>query len=81
MSTQEDDHYSAMKSDLKVKDASFFAGTWGEQAKWPRLLVFCDSDIPLTLEKLKESNAGQGKVPLSFFPSPFVLHFSPFQKN
>lgn len=59
--SQEESHYANMKSDFKVKDASFFAGAWGEQAKWPRLLVFSDADIPLTLDKMKEL-ATPGKV-------------------
>lgn len=51
-----------IKDDFKVKDLSFFTGTWGEQAKWPRLLVFCGSDIPLTHTEYKKV-AGMNKVP------------------
>lgn len=51
----EDSRYAEqMCKDLRVKDLSFFTGTWGDQAKWPRLLVFCGSDIPLTHEEYKK---------------------------
>jgi hypothetical protein len=59
--TDEATFYTQIKNDFKVKDASFFTGTWGEQAKWPRLLVFCASDIPLTHEQYKK-NAVMNKV-------------------
>lgn len=55
-------HAEQMYKDLRVKDLSFFTGTWGDQAKWPRLLVFCASDIPLTHDEYKKV-AVMRKVP------------------
>lgn len=61
-------HAEQMYKDLRVKDLSFFTGTWGDQAKWPRLLVFCASDIPLTHDEYKKV-AVMRKVPARL-PTP-----------
>ena len=62
--------YAQILSNFKVKDASCFAGTGGTQAKWPRLMVFSASDIPLTHDAYKKS-AVMNKVLEFFSPVDF----------
>lgn len=57
----QEEFQTQMNTDFKLKDSSMFTGTWGDQARWPRLLVFCDSPIPLSHQVYK-TVAGMNKV-------------------
>lgn len=52
--------YTSFEKNFKVKDGSFFTGTWGDQGKWPRVLVYNDTDFPLTHENYRGSISKSG---------------------
>jgi hypothetical protein len=41
-------------ADLKVKDASMFSGAPGAEEQWPRVLAFCDKDIPMEYDSFED---------------------------
>jgi hypothetical protein len=41
-------------NDLRVKNATMFAGAPGMEEQWPRVLAFCDKDIPMEYDSFED---------------------------
>jgi hypothetical protein len=45
---------SKFRNDMKVKNAALFTGAPGAEQQWPRVLAFCDKDIPLEFDLFED---------------------------